>query len=202
MKLLNTQLHITSNNQKLYSVYYQTTEGDLTLVLESIENYLRILYDNEHITLIKTNTEYMGDDKYHSWYLEPIPSKEIPDWDTLNDIASYLENYFGYHHDKAMHIVLLNLTPLTQALNTKYDSYIDYNTDYMLMELSPDKPEDLESYDYINIPHINGNIYIIIDWLFSIFFIPGLPEIGHSQVFLCIRFSEEPNLKYISYLAY
>lgn len=105
----------------------------------------------------------MENDKYHSWYLEPIPSKEIPDWDTLNDIASYLENYFGYHHDKAMHIVLLNLTPLTQALNTKYDSYIDYNTDYMLMELSPDKPEDLESYDYINIPHINGNIYIIID---------------------------------------
>lgn len=163
MKLINTQLHITSNNQKLYSVYYQTTEDDLTLVLESIENYLRILYDNEHITLIKTNTEYMGDNKYHSWYLEPIPSKEIPDWDILNDIASYLENYFGYHHDKAMHIVLLNLTPLTQALNTKYDSYIDYNTDYMLMELSPDKPEDLESYDYINIPNINGNIYIIID---------------------------------------
>lgn len=162
MKLINTQLQITSNNQKLYSVYYETTEGDLTLVVESIENYLRILYDNEHITLIKTNTEYLGDDKYNSWYLEPIPSKEIPEWDTLNDIASYLENYFGYPHDKAMHIVLLNLTPLTQALNTKYDSYISYITNDLVMEVT-DKPKDLDSHDYIDIPHINGNIYIIID---------------------------------------
>lgn len=162
MKLLDTQLQVTSNNQKLYMVYYETTEDDLTLVLHSIENYLRILYDNEHITLIKAYTKYLGDNKYHSWYLEPIPSKEIPDWDTLKNIASYLEDYFGYPLDKAMHIVLLNLTPLTQALNTKYNSYIHYNTYDDFMELS-DKPKDLDSHDYYNIPHINGNIYIITD---------------------------------------
>lgn len=163
MKLLNTQLQVTSNNQKLYTVNYETTEDDLTLVLNSIENYLRILYDNEHITLTEAYTEKLGYNKYHSWYLEPIPSKEIPTWDTIRELAIHLENYFGYQHDQAMHIILLNLTPLTQALNTKYDSYIYYNTDDYFMELFPDKPEDLESYDYINIPHTNGNIYIIID---------------------------------------
>ena len=164
MKLLNTQLQVTSNNQKLYMVYYQTTEDDLQLVINSIENYLRILFDNEHITLIKAYTEYLGDDKYNSWYLEPIPTKEVPDWDTINELARYLEGYFGYQHDRAMHIVLLNLTPLTQALNTKYDSYINYNTYDDFMEVTPDRSsEDLDSHDYINIPHINRNIYIIID---------------------------------------
>lgn len=164
MKLLNTQLQVTSNNQKLYTVYYETTEDDLTLVFNSIENYLRILYDNEHITLTKAYTEYLGNNKYHSWYLEPIPTKEVPDWDTLNYIASYLETYFHYPHDQAMHIVLLNLTPLTQALNTKYDSYIYYNTDDYFMEITDKAPsEEWGYYDTINIPHINGNIYIIID---------------------------------------
>lgn len=162
MKLINTQLQITSNNQKLYSVYYETTEDNPILVLESLENYLRILFDNEHITLTSFHTEKLSNNKYNSWYLEPIPSKEIPDWDTLNYIASYLENYFGYHHDKAMHTVLLNLTPLTQVLNTKYDSYISYITNDLVMEVT-DKPKDLDSHDYIDIPHINGNIYIIID---------------------------------------
>lgn len=164
MKLLNTQLLVTCNNQKLYSVYYETTEDDLQLILESMENYLRILFDNEHITLTTFHTEKLGNNKYNSWYLEPIPSKEVPDWNTIHELALHLENYFRYPHDKAMHIVLLNLTPLTQALNTKYNSYIYYNTDDYFMELTDKKPsEEWGYYDTINIPHINGNIYIIID---------------------------------------
>lgn len=163
MKLISTNLQITSNNQKLYTVYYQTTEDDLQLVLNSIENYLRIIYDNEHITLIKAYTEYLGDYKYHSWYLEPI--EDLPTWNQIESIAGHLKDYFGYQHDQAMHIVLLNLTPLTQAINSKYDSYIYYNTNDYFMELSPNKPKSdkWDYYDYINIPHINGNIYIIID---------------------------------------
>lgn len=164
MKLISTNLQITSNNQKIYSVHYQTTEDDMVLVLNSLENYLQILFDNEHICLTKTYTEYLGNDKYHSWYLEPIHTKEIPSWSKIKDLANYLEDYFGYQHDQAMHIVLLNLTPLTQALNTKYNSYIYYNTDDYIMEITEKpQPEDFNYYDYINIPHINGNIYIIID---------------------------------------
>ena len=165
MKLINTQLQITSNNQRLYSVYYQTTEEDQILVLNSLENYLQILYENESICLTKTYTEYLGDNKYHSWYLEPIPSKEIPNWDIIDDIAFHLENYFSYQHDKAIHIVLLNLTPLTQALNTKYDSYIYYNTDDFIMDIPTTNPpsDEWDYYDTINIPHLNGNIHILID---------------------------------------
>lgn len=164
MKLLNTQLQITSNNQKLYSVYYRTTEDDMVLVLNSIENYLRILFDNEHICLTKDCTECLGNDKYHSWYIEPIHTKEIPSWSKIKDLANYLEDYFGYQYDQAMHIVLLNLTPLTQALNTKYDSYIYYNTDDYIMEITEKpQPEECSYYSFTNIPHINGNIYIIID---------------------------------------
>jgi hypothetical protein len=164
MKLISTNLQITSNNQKLYSVHYQTTEKDFQLVLNSIENYLQILFDNEHITLTGDCTEPLCNNKYHSWYLEPIDTKEIPSWDKIKDLASYLENYFGYQHDQAMHIVLLNLTPLTQALNTKYDSYIYYNTDDYVMEITEKpQPEECSYYAFINIPHINGNIYIIID---------------------------------------
>ena len=164
MKLISTNLQIPSNNQKLYSVHYQTTEKDFQLVLNSIENYLQILFDNEHITLTGDCTEPLCNNKYHSWYLEPIDTKEIPSWDKIKDLASYLENYFGYQHDQAMHIVLLNLTPLTQALNTKYDSYIYYNTDDYVMEITEKpQPEECSYYAFINIPHINGNIYIIID---------------------------------------
>lgn len=164
MKPIFTNLRITSNNQKLYTVYYKTTEDDFQLVLNSIENYLRILFDNEHITLTEDCTEHLGNDKYHSWYIEPIDTKEIPSWDTIESLARYLENAFGYQHDQAMHIVLLNLTPLTQALNTKYNSYIYYNTDDYMMEITEKpQPEDFDYYDYINIPHIDGNIYIIID---------------------------------------
>lgn len=166
MKLISTNLQITSNNQKLYSVHYQTTEDDMILVLNSLENYLQILFDNEHITLTGACTELLGNNKYHSWYIEPIHTKEVPSWSKIKDLANYLEDYFGYQHDQAMHIVLLNLTPLTQALNTKYDSYIYYNTDDYTMEIT-EKPKSDEGayYDTINIPHINGNIYIIIDWL-------------------------------------
>lgn len=166
MKLIDTQLQITSNNQKLYSVYYQTTEEDRGLVIDSLENYLQILYDNEHICLTQTYTEYLGNDKYHSWYIEPILPGDLPSWDAIEYLARYLENFFGYQHDKAMHIVLLNLTPLTQALNTKYNSYIYYNTEDYVMDLTEKpQPEDFNYYDYINIPHIDGNIYIIVDWL-------------------------------------
>lgn len=164
MKLISTNLQITSNNQKLYSVHYQTTEDDMVLVLNSLENYLQILFDNEHITLTKDCTEYLGNNKYNSWYLEPILPGDVPSWDKIEYLARYLENYFGYQHDQAMHIVLLNLTPLTQALNTKYNSYIYYNTDDCIMDITEKpQPEDFNYYDYINIPHIDGNIYIIID---------------------------------------
>lgn len=163
MKLIDTQLQITSNNQKLYSVYYETTEEDGILVINSLENYLQILFDNEHICLTKTYTEYLGNNKYHSWYLEPIDTKEVPDWDTIHELALHLENYFGYQHDQAMHIILLNLTPLTQALNTKYDSYIYYNTDDYVMDFTEKPSKEWGYYDIINIPHINGNIYIIVD---------------------------------------
>lgn len=163
MKLISTNLQITSNNQKLYSVHYQTTEDDMVLVLNSLENYLQILFDNEHICLTGACTEPLCNNKYHSWYLEPIDTKEIPSWSKIKDLANYLEDYFGYQHDQAMHIVLLNLTPLTQALNTKYDSYIYYNTDDYIMEITEKPSEEWDYYDTINIPHINGNIYIIID---------------------------------------
>ena len=164
MKLISTNLQITSNNQKLYSVHYQTTEEDFQLVLNSLENYLQILFDNEHICLTGNCTELLCNNQYHSWYIEPIHTKEIPSWSKIKDLANYLEDYFGYQYDQAMHIVLLNLTPLTQALNTKYDSYIYYNTDDYLMEITEKpKSDEWDYYDTINIPHINGNIYIIID---------------------------------------
>lgn len=164
MKLISTNLQITSNNQKIYSVHYQTTEDNMILVLNSLENYLQILFDNEHICLTGACTELLCNNQYHSWYIEPIHTKEIPSWSKIKDLANYLEDYFGYQHDQAMHIVLLNLTPLTQALNTKYDSYIYYNTDDYIMEVTEKpKSDEWDYYDTINIPHINGNIYIIID---------------------------------------
>lgn len=164
MKLISTNLQITSNNQKIYSVHYQTTEDDMVLVLNSLENYLQILFDNEHITLTGNCTELLGNNQYHSWYIEPIHTKEIPSWSKIKDLANYLEDYFGYSQDQAMHIVLLNLTPLTQALNTKYDSYIYYNTkDYVMDLIEKPEPETCSYYNFINIPHIDGNIYIIID---------------------------------------
>ncbi len=69
MKTINTSLQITSNNQRLYTVSYTTTETDIQLIIDALTNYLQIIYENEHIKLNQDNMQYLGNGKYSFWYL-------------------------------------------------------------------------------------------------------------------------------------
>lgn len=154
MKRISTQLQITSNNQKLYTVTYTTYEQDMQLVIEALTNYLQILYENEHIKLTADNVQYLGNNTYSFWYIEPIETL------TQNEIelfAALLAKAFHYNFDQAHAITLANLTPIQEAIKNPKYAYIYYNTDDYLMQTTHPY-EDCES---IQIPW-NENTIITI----------------------------------------
>lgn len=160
MKIISTNLQITSNNQKLYTIQYETQESDPVLLLGALSNYLQVLYENDHIALCQELTESLGNNKYHSWYLENIT--EAPTKEDIEKIANTLADLLNYTKDQAYCITLLNISPLTLAMDSTDDYYLLYNSDdYMLYE--SEKPDDIEDYEFFQIPYNGHNIYIIID---------------------------------------
>lgn len=156
MKTINTSLQITSTNQKLYTVSYTTTETDIQLIIDALTNYLQIIYENEHIKLTQDNMQYLGNNKYSFWYIEPIETLTQLE---IDQFAHLLTHTFYYSYDQAHAITLANLTPIQEAIKNPKNAYIYYNTDDYIMQTTV--PYDDE--DAIIIQWGSKQIYIYPD---------------------------------------